>query len=124
MKISPPKFIRNMFPDLIWEIEFPNGITSFNQTILDDVTNQNEIIKEIREKFLASLTPDEIKEYELYFCSDISLKEIAKESNVEYSAVRQHKSRLVAKLKKTLNSNKVLGVQTLSILLQLNHPKS
>ena len=59
-------------------------------------------IKEIREKFLDSLTPDEIKEYELYFCSDISLKEIAKKSNVEYSTARQHKSRLLAKLKKKL----------------------
>ena len=37
----------NVLNDLIWEIEFPNGITSFNQKILDDVTNQNEIIKEI-----------------------------------------------------------------------------
>ena len=37
----------NIVNDLIWEIEFPNGITSFNQKILDDVTNQNEIIKEI-----------------------------------------------------------------------------
>ncbi len=37
----------NIINDLIWEIEFPNGITSFNQKILDDVTNQNEIIKEI-----------------------------------------------------------------------------
>ncbi len=37
----------NILNDLIWEIEFPNGITSFNQKILDDVTNQNEIIKEI-----------------------------------------------------------------------------
>ena len=37
----------NIVNDLIWEIEFPNGITSFNQKILDDVTNQNDIIKEI-----------------------------------------------------------------------------
>ena len=37
----------NVLNDLIWEIEFPNGITSFNKKILDDVTNQNEIIKEI-----------------------------------------------------------------------------
>ena len=37
----------NVLNDLIWEIEFSNGITSFNQKILDDVTNQNEIIKEI-----------------------------------------------------------------------------
>ena len=33
--------------DMTIGIEFPNGITSFNQKILDDVTNQNEIIKEI-----------------------------------------------------------------------------
>ena len=37
----------NVINDLVWEIEFPNGITTFNQKILDDVTNQNEIIKEI-----------------------------------------------------------------------------
>ncbi len=59
-------------------------------------------VREIGEKFLKSLTPDERKEYELFFCSDMSLKEIAKKSNVEYSAVRQHKSRLLAKLKKKL----------------------
>ena len=37
----------NVINDLVWEIEFPNGITTFDQKILDDVTNQNEIIKEI-----------------------------------------------------------------------------
>ena len=59
-------------------------------------------IEEIREKFLRSLTPDELKEYELYFCSDKSLKEIARESNIKYTAVRQRKSRLLAILKKKL----------------------
>lgn len=61
-------------------------------------------IEEIREKFLYSLTPSERKEYELYFCADKSLKEIAKESGIKYAAVRQHKSRLLAKLKKKLLS--------------------
>ena len=33
--------------DLIWEIEFPNGLTDFNKRILDDVNNRNELTKEI-----------------------------------------------------------------------------
>ena len=37
----------NILNDLIWEIEFPNGLTSFNQKILEDVNNQNEIKQEI-----------------------------------------------------------------------------
>ena len=37
----------NEVNDLIWEVEFPNGLTSFNQKILEDVNNKNELIKEI-----------------------------------------------------------------------------
>ena len=37
----------NVLNDLVWEIEFPNGLTSFNQRILEDVNNQNEIKQEI-----------------------------------------------------------------------------
>jgi DNA polymerase-3 subunit gamma/tau len=37
----------NEVNDLVWEIEFPNGITSFNQKILDDLDNKNELTKEI-----------------------------------------------------------------------------
>ena len=37
----------NILNDLIWEIEFPNGLTSFNQKILEDVNNQNELKQEI-----------------------------------------------------------------------------
>lgn len=37
----------NELNDLIWEIEFPNGLTSFNQKILEDVNNKNELAKEI-----------------------------------------------------------------------------
>ena len=33
--------------DLVWEIEFPNGLTDFNKRILDDVNNRNELTKEI-----------------------------------------------------------------------------
>ncbi len=33
--------------DLIWEVEFPNGLTSFNQRILEDINNKNELVKEI-----------------------------------------------------------------------------
>jgi len=33
--------------DLVWEVEFPNGLTSFNQKILESVENQNELAKEI-----------------------------------------------------------------------------
>ena len=37
----------NVVNDLIWEIEFPNGLTSFNQRILEDVNNKNELMQEI-----------------------------------------------------------------------------
>ena len=37
----------NEVSDLVWEIEFPNGITSFNERILQDVNNKNDLIKEI-----------------------------------------------------------------------------
>lgn len=37
----------NEVNDLIWEVEFPNGLTSFNQKILEDVNNKNELVKEI-----------------------------------------------------------------------------
>ena len=37
----------NIVNDLIWEIEFPNGLTSFNQRILEDVNNKNELMQEI-----------------------------------------------------------------------------
>lgn len=37
----------NEVNDLIWEIQFPNGLTSFNQKILEDVNNKNELVKEI-----------------------------------------------------------------------------
>ena len=37
----------NILNDLVWEVEFPNGLTSFNQRILEDVNNQNEIKQEI-----------------------------------------------------------------------------
>ena len=33
--------------DLVWEIEFPNGITDFNKRILEDVNNRNDLTKEI-----------------------------------------------------------------------------
>ena len=33
--------------DMVWEIEFPNGLTSFNEKILQDVTNQKELIMQI-----------------------------------------------------------------------------
>jgi len=38
----------NEVNDLIWEVEFPNGLTSFNQKILEDVNNKNELIKNQR----------------------------------------------------------------------------
>ena len=37
----------NELNDMVWEIEFPNGLTSFNQKILEDVNNKNELINEI-----------------------------------------------------------------------------
>ena len=37
----------NILNDLVWEIEFPNGLTSFNQKILEDPSNQNELKQEI-----------------------------------------------------------------------------
>lgn len=37
----------NIVNDLVWEIEFPNGLTSFNQKILEDPSNQNELKQEI-----------------------------------------------------------------------------
>lgn len=37
----------NELNDLVWEIEFPNGLTSFNQKILEDIDNKNELSKEI-----------------------------------------------------------------------------
>ncbi len=33
--------------DLVWEVEFPNGLTSFNERILEDVNNKNELVTEI-----------------------------------------------------------------------------
>ena len=33
--------------DLVWEVEFPNGLTSFNQKILEDVNNKNELMQEV-----------------------------------------------------------------------------
>lgn len=37
----------NKLNDQTWEIEFPNGLTAFNQKILEDVTNRNDLIKTI-----------------------------------------------------------------------------
>ncbi len=37
----------NELNDLVWEIEFPNGLTGFNQKILEDPNNKSELIKEI-----------------------------------------------------------------------------
>ncbi len=37
----------NIVNDLVWEVEFPNGLTSFNQKILEDPSNQNELKQEI-----------------------------------------------------------------------------
>ena len=37
----------NELNDLVWEVEFPNGLTSFNQKILEDVNNKNDLLKEI-----------------------------------------------------------------------------
>ena len=37
----------NEVSDLVWEIEFPNGLTSFNEKILQDVNNKNDLVKEI-----------------------------------------------------------------------------
>jgi hypothetical protein len=34
--------------DMIWEIEFPNGLTSFNEKILQDPANQKELIMPAR----------------------------------------------------------------------------
>ena len=33
--------------DMVWEVQFPNGLTSFNEKILEDVNNKNELINEI-----------------------------------------------------------------------------
>jgi len=40
------EYKENEVNDLIWEVEFPNGLTSFNQKILEDVNNKNELVKE------------------------------------------------------------------------------
>lgn len=37
----------NVLNDLIWEIEFPNGLAPFNQKILEDVSNKNELTQEV-----------------------------------------------------------------------------
>ena len=37
----------NELNDLVWEVEFPNGLTSFNQKILEDVNNKNELMQEV-----------------------------------------------------------------------------
>ncbi len=37
----------NEVNDLVWEVEFPNGLTSFNEKILEDVNNKNELVAEI-----------------------------------------------------------------------------
>ena len=33
--------------DLVWEVQFPNGLTDFNKRILDDVNNKNDLMKEL-----------------------------------------------------------------------------
>ena len=33
--------------DMVWEIEFPNGLTSFNEKILEMPENKNYLLKEI-----------------------------------------------------------------------------
>ena len=33
--------------DLVWEVQFPNGITEFNKRILEDINNRNDLVKEI-----------------------------------------------------------------------------
>ena len=37
----------NEIGDLVLEIQFPSGMTSFNKQILDDTTNKNDLIKVI-----------------------------------------------------------------------------
>ncbi len=37
----------NELNDMVWEIEFPNGLTSFNEKILQDSTNQKELVMQI-----------------------------------------------------------------------------
>lgn len=37
----------NELNDLIWEIEFPNGLTDFNKSILENPSNASELVKEI-----------------------------------------------------------------------------
>lgn len=37
----------NELNDLVWEVEFPNGLTSFNQKILENLDNQNELVREV-----------------------------------------------------------------------------
>ena len=32
---------------MVWEIEFPNGLTSFNEKILQDAGSKNDLAKEI-----------------------------------------------------------------------------
>lgn len=37
----------NELNDMVWEIEFPNGLTGFNEKILQDVNTKNDLVKEI-----------------------------------------------------------------------------
>ena len=37
----------NEINDLVWEVEFPNGLTDFNKRILEDINNKNDLMKEI-----------------------------------------------------------------------------
>ena len=37
----------NEISDMVWEIEFPNGLTSFNEKILQDATNQKDLVMQI-----------------------------------------------------------------------------
>ncbi len=37
----------NEINDLVWEVEFPNGLTDFNKRILEDVNNKNDLMKEV-----------------------------------------------------------------------------
>ena len=37
----------NEISDDVWEVEFPNGLTAFNEKILQDATTKNDLMKEI-----------------------------------------------------------------------------
>jgi len=80
--------------------------TELSEDLLTEFASDNDS-RDIAEKILAALSAEDRELLEMQFYKDMSLKDISNKRNVSYASLQRHNYRLLKKIKKISEKNKI-----------------